>query len=234
MSQAVPAAQGAMPMFDLQAILDMGWWNLLYLAFGGLIALALKNNWIGIMTFGPLDRGLREFFGRPRRLLGQGAHPYIKGLSNMRRVSVANTVIDVGGRVTIMQRVFEYKLSFLVAVIDELTHIKTAIYNTFDETKTDAFNAQRQAYIVRRIAAAVRELIEVDGKSFAELTVENIAAKCADDLVKYCGSEINGLTGCECAPVDAQIVADQMGGDNRVPGSVAGVPGVFSVGPHAA
>lgn len=49
-------------------------------------------------------------------------------------------------------RVYEYKLSFLVAVIDEVDHIKTAIPNTFDETKTDAYNAQRRAYIVRRIA----------------------------------------------------------------------------------
>lgn len=234
-TQTVPMASSALPM-SWQEFLNLGFGNILYFALAGLIALAFKNEWIGIVTFGPFDRGLREFFGRPRKLLVQGPHPYIKGLSNMRRVSVANSVIDVGGRVihATEKKVYEYKLSFLVAVIDEIAHIKTAVYYTFDETKADAYNAQRQAYIVRRIAAAVRTLIEDDGLDFADLTVEKIAEKCSEDLIKFTGSQINGLTGCECTPVDAQIVADQMGGDSRLPGSVVGVPDIFGSGQTAA
>lgn len=55
----------------------------------------------------------------------------------------------------------------------------------------------------------VRELIEVDDVKFKDLTVEIIAKKCANDLIRHCGSHIVGLTGNECAPVDAQIVADR-------------------------
>lgn len=232
MTQTVLGA-AAVPM-SWQDLLDLGWGNIVYFAVVGLVVLAFKQGWIGIITFNKFDRGAREFLGKPRKILGRGAHPYIKGLSNMRRVSVANTLIDVAGRVTIKGRVFEYKLSFLVAVIDEMDHILTAIYNTFDETKTDAFNAQRQAYIIRRIAATVRVLIEDDHVEFKDLTVEKITDKCSADLIKFAGSQINELTGNECAPVDAQIIADKMGEDTLIPGVVVGTPDIIGAAPYAA
>lgn len=209
MTQTVPTAT-PLPM-NLRELLDLGWGNLLYLLIVGLVVLAFKNNWIGIITFGPNDRGLREFFGRPRKLLRDGPHPYIKGLSNMRRASIAVSVIDIEKRVHIAGRTWDYKLAISVRILDARSAIMAAIYTTFDETKTDAYNAQRLSYIHRTVAAAIKALVEEDAVPFGGLSSELIMDKCGEDLIATCGTEVVTVMLSECAPSDAQTIADVQG-----------------------
>lgn len=192
---------------DTSALTDLNIGKMIWLALAGLAVWAFKKDWIGIVTFGPYDRGFREFLGRPRKLLCQGPHPHIIGLGNLRRASVATTTMAISNRVTIEERVYLYKLQIGTRIVDQRDRIYAAIYETFDEGKKDQYNAQRIAYVTNKIEEAVRNVLESSG-STESVTVEHINQKCRDHLLLMCGTEVTQVMITEFTAVDAQIIKD--------------------------
>lgn len=192
---------------DTSALSDLNIGKMVWLALAGLAVWAFKKDWIGIVTFGPYDRGFREFLGRPRKLLRQGPHPHIIGLGNLRRASVATMTMAISNRVTVDERVYLYKLQIGTRIVDQRDRIYSAIYETFDEGKKDQYNAQRIAYVTNKIEEAVRVLLE-SGNSADVITAERISQMCGDHLLLMCGTEVTQVMLTEFTVVDAQIIKD--------------------------
>lgn len=201
---------------DLGAVQDLGWKSLLIIPIGALVAWAFKKDWVGIVTFGPYDRGFREFFGRPGRLLKQGPHPHIVGLGNLRRASTAISVLTMSNRVNLEGRVYSYTLEVMIHIKDEAEHIHAAIYKTFDEGKKDSYNAQRLIYVRTTIEETARMLFESEGAG-AAITAAALTERCGDHLLLMCGTVIERAMITELTPVDAQIIKDGMT-ENRLLG----------------
>ncbi len=187
-------------------IIALGLANIFYLLMVGLVVWAFKKGWIGIVTFGPYDRGYREFFGRPGRLLRTGPHPHVIGLGNLRRASVAESIIEISRRVRVDDVIFSYYLTIVVQIVDEANHVWSAIYNTFDEKKTDAYNAQRLAYVERRIEGSIRSLLE-DGQDIDDITVELLLGECGDQILLKSGTAVRQMIVNEFTVADAQLIA---------------------------
>lgn len=205
MSQAVLLVSTS----DFSTIAGMDWGKLIWLVFAGFGVWAFKKDWIGVTTFGPYDRGFREFFGRPGRLIGQGPHPHIVGLGNLRRASVATSIISLTNRVIVNEHVYLYIFEVSIHIKDEIDHIRSAIYRTFDENKKDLYNSQRVAYVKNTLEQAIRELIETTGTE-TSVSVESLNGRCKDHLLLMCGTEIDKVMLTEFTPVDAQIIKDGM------------------------
>ena len=218
MLQAVHLTPGAiLTSTDLNTLMgDFSWGKLLWLMGAGLLVWAFKKDWIGVVTFGPYDRGYREFFGRPGRLLGQGPHPHIIGIGNLRRASVATSIVNLSGRVTVSERVYMYIFVVGVNIVDLNEHVHSAIYKTFDENRKDSYNAQRMSYVKNAIEKEIREIVEggLDclnpDAQIAKVTQEALMNRCADHLLLVCGTEINRVMLTEFTPVDSQIIKDGM------------------------
>jgi hypothetical protein len=190
-------------------IQDLTWGKMIWFVVAGLGLWAFKKDWIGITTFGPYDRGFRELFGRPGRLLGQGPHPHIIGLGNLRRASVANATVLLSNRVSVQGRVYLYKFQLVIHIVDKREQIYAAIYETFDEGKKDQYNAQRIAYVMNTIEEVIRDILETTGDC-SQVTVEAITRQCGDHLLLMCGTAITKVMNTEFTPVDAQILKDGM------------------------
>lgn len=201
---------------------DLTWSKMIWFVVAGLGLWAFKKDWIGITTFGPYDRGFRELFGRPGRLLGQGPHPHIIGLGNLRRASVANATVLLTNRVTIKGKVYLYKFQLGINIVDKREQIYAAIYETFDENKKDQYNAQRMAYVMNTVEEVVRQILESTGDCDA-VTIEAINRQCGDHLLLMCGTAINRVMNTEFTPVDAQIIKDGIL-ESGNPGSVLPFP----------
>lgn len=218
MLQAVHISSALVPTStDINTLMgDFSWGKLLWLMGAGLLVWAFKKDWIGIVTFGPYDRGYREFFGRPGRMLGQGPHPHIIGIGNLRRASVATSIVTLGGRVTVGGRIYAYIFVVGINIVDLREHVHSAIYKTFDENKKDSYNAQRIDYVKNAIEKEVREIIEgglecpSPEAQIAKVTQESLSGRCADHLLLVCGTEINRVMLTEFTPVDSQIIKDGM------------------------
>lgn len=208
MSQVVLTAGFSMSSME-NITQDLTWGKMIWFIIAGLGIWAFKKDWIGITTFGPYDRGFRELFGRPGRLLGQGPHPHIIGLGNLRRASVASATVLLSNRVTIEGRVYLYKFQLGINIVDKREQIYAAIYETFDENKKDQYNAQRIAYVMNTAEEVIREILESTGDS-GEVTVEAINRRCGDHLLLMCGTGISKVMNTEFTPVDAQIIKDGM------------------------
>lgn len=191
-------------------IIALGLANIFYLLVVGLVVWAFKKGWIGIVTFGPYDRGYREFFGRPGRLLKTGPHPHVIGLGNLRRASVAESIIELTKRVRIKNRVYVYSMTVVVQIVDEANHVWSAIYNTFDEKKSDAYNAQRLAYVERKIEGSVRRLLEAD-TPIDEIDERKLKNECGDKILLKSGTAIREVIVGEFTWTDSDIVANAIG-----------------------
>ena len=188
---------------------DLSWGKMIWFIIAGLGIWAFKKDWVGITTFGPYDRGFREWFGRPGRLLGQGPHPHIIGLGNLRRASVANTTVLLSNRVTVLDKVYLYKFQLVIHIVDKREQIYAAIYETFDESKKDQYNAQRIAYVMNTVEEVIRTILETTGDC-TQVTAEAIIKQCGDHLLLMCGTAIAKVMNTEFTAVDAQIIKDGM------------------------
>lgn len=212
------------PLLRYDTFIALGWYNILWLVGIVAVALAARAGKIGFRVVGRNERGARELFGFPVWKVFRGAHFFIAGILDVRKVPVVPIALDISQRIHGPDRkIMGYRGTIFVEVDKKWKALKKAIYNTFDPDKKDLENEARDKQTKVIASGAIRRIL-TGQESVDVLTKEALVRECGGDLWNEYGNFIVRIVNEEYTPVDMQIVANAI---EKSEGEVALLPAVI-------